>query len=331
MPQPLLASFGDIEGNTVLLDPSSRPSTLHSCAAPQEKIYRNYTYEFGEYTATVPEAALARAQKNFGSARLDGFLCKLFSGRPVKVVVFGGSVTTGNGLKYQAEDRYSGQFESWLQHTFPTKPGLGPHRVLNKAVSATDMCYLARTVRSRLGDVDVLGDPSASAHEGSVPTDLVIIEYGINDIQVQMGHTIDEVTLTDLLFTDSLACTEAVVQILLASNRQLGVLFLEWHSWKLRDSITAQGVHQMVADRYNLPLLSFQRALFPELRSGAVMECMPVAGTNWATESLPFPYERSTRAQQFGPACCVPGEVMGLEGHYLSKANIKKVQSRYSM
>jgi hypothetical protein len=86
-----LNSFGKREGLRIRLKPNkaeSKPSSHPYCAAKSpipQRMFRNYTYTYGDYNATIPEAALARSQRNFGSERLRGFLCKLFSKQPVKV------------------------------------------------------------------------------------------------------------------------------------------------------------------------------------------------------------------------------------------------------
>jgi hypothetical protein len=127
--------------------------------AIEEQRNINWTYSHGQFNYTLPESARERSVRNLGkSPRFRAFLRKLSAGEPVRVVAFGGSVTSGNGLSpaYHRSHRFSGVFEAWLNAHFPvTKPLLtgdpgfaDRHVVVNKAVSASGTCFLARTVRA---------------------------------------------------------------------------------------------------------------------------------------------------------------------------------------
>jgi hypothetical protein len=127
----------------------------------------NFTYSHGPFNFTLSKDARQRSVVNLGqSERFRVFLRKLAAGEPVRVVVFGGSVTAGNGIAIDERQlnralRFSGVFESWMNSAFPVTSPLPPgptvdpgfasrHKVVNKAVSASDSCFLARTVRARM-------------------------------------------------------------------------------------------------------------------------------------------------------------------------------------
>jgi hypothetical protein len=91
----------------------------------------NFTYAHGPFSFTLPDDAKQRSVVNLGqSERFRAFLRKLAAGVPVRVVVFGGSVTCGNGLheQFKLGMRFSGAFQAWLQKSFPvTQPLSGPN------------------------------------------------------------------------------------------------------------------------------------------------------------------------------------------------------------
>jgi hypothetical protein len=143
---------------------------------PSPLPFINFTYAHGAFNFTLPESARQRSVRNLGqSERFRVFLRKLRAGEPVRVVVFGGSVTCGNGLAeydrvsqqslpYKRDLRFSAVFEKWLQNNFPVmKPAVGAkvdpgfamqHEVVNKCVSSTDTCFLARTLLPHRGELE---------------------------------------------------------------------------------------------------------------------------------------------------------------------------------
>jgi lysophospholipase L1-like esterase len=238
-------------------------------------VFRNYTYHYGNYTATLTEEARVRGYRNERkSARFRQFMVKLISGKPVRVVLFGGSVSNGNGLANQGQTRFSKQFERWLQESFPVKAEPGEpkqvHRVANKAVGATDSCFLARTLPMRMSkEGDAMPGTDQEGTLGSFEeADLVILEFGVNDLQSALGMNTLPPDLYSTLQSDILPCMEAVVQQLLSAKDDLAIMFLEYTSGKLWEAVTAEAVHELVADRYGLPLLSYRKSVFPEVEKG---------------------------------------------------------------
>ena len=66
---------------------------------PSPLPFINFTFAHGAFNLTLPESARQRSVRNLGqSERFRVFLRKLRAREPFRVVVFGGSVTCGNGL-----------------------------------------------------------------------------------------------------------------------------------------------------------------------------------------------------------------------------------------
>jgi lysophospholipase L1-like esterase len=295
-PATKIRLFGRSEGLSARLVDSATEPAASSCA-PSTKVFRNYTYHYGNYTAKLVEAARLRGYRNERkSPRFRNFMCKLLSGKPTNVVLFGGSVSNGNGLKHQVEMRFSKQLERWLQTEFPVKQEPGKpkqeHRVLNKAVGATDSCFLARTLPMRMantGDMMQGADGTLGSFEKA---DLVILEFGVNDLQSALGLNTLPRNLYEMLQSDVLACMEAVVQQLLNAKDELAILFFEYTSGKLWDAVTAEAVHELIADRYGLPLVSYRKSVFPEIANGTHISNCHFKDSEYGT---PYPMDESIR------------------------------------
>jgi lysophospholipase L1-like esterase len=264
---------------------------LHSLApAPFSSLspYRNYSFEHGSFVAKLSVAARGRALRNVGaSPNFRIFLRKLLAKEPVTVVVFGGSITAGRGLRrwaYRKQNRYSAQLQRWLRESFPVGANHAKdHVVINKSVQATDSCYLSRILRARLSSGP---DPFVESSQGKGETndgaenqingvvDLVLLEYAENDIHGPPKGGVAE--LLDLLHSDILACTEAVVRISLEMYPQAAIAFLAFSGWARRHSLNASPVHAHVASKYQLPFVSYGDALIPEFDSGAIPACVKV-------------------------------------------------------
>ena len=60
---------------------------------------------------------------------------------------------------------YASQFFAWIAATFPTQPGRGPHRLLNRGVGGATSSLFATCTR----------------HFVPADADLVIVEFALND------------------------------------------------------------------------------------------------------------------------------------------------------
>jgi hypothetical protein len=97
------------------------------------------------------------------------------------------------------------------------------------------------------------------------PTDMFVLEFAVNDYQGQ-DHLMHLDHKTDVFFDGfhRLAlCAEAVVHKLLADHPNAAVVFLEFQTaiWNRK---TAQLLHMGVAQHYQVPVISYADALFPE-------------------------------------------------------------------
>ena len=169
------------------------------------------------------------------SLEFTRFLCKLHSGAPTTILLFGGSPTVASEV--DTSRNYGWRIQKWLNIVYPPKSG--SHRVINKAVAATDTCFLAAAYRQL--------KPKQHA-------DLVVLEYGINDLMESGGSGMSHHELEGESYERILDCTESVVRLLLKGGSavvffELGMLSGAW---------SAQEVHAKVAKGYNIPVLSWR-------------------------------------------------------------------------
>ena len=164
-----------------------------------------------------------------GPARLQRALLKARRGETVTVGVIGGSITQGAAAS-QPEKRYGNLVAAWWQKTFPK----AKIEYVNAGIGATGSDYGAlRTKRDLL-----------SHHP-----DFVIVEFAVNDP--------DNDAATETL--------EGVIrQILGAPNSPAIVLLFTMH----QDGGNAQKAHAKVGRHYDLPMVSFRDALWPEIEQG---------------------------------------------------------------
>lgn len=97
------------------------------------------------------------------------------------------------------------------------------------------------------------------------PTDMFVLEFGINDYQGQ-DHKEQLDFKTDVFFEgfrELALCAETVVYHLLTKYPNAAVMFLEFQTAILNRK-TAQLLHMGVAQHYQIPVISFADAMFPE-------------------------------------------------------------------
>ncbi len=164
-----------------------------------------------------------------GSARLEQALAKARRGEPVTVGVIGGSITAGAGAS-RPENRYGDRVATWWRQAFP-KANI---RSVNAGIGATGSDYGALRARR-----DLL------AHH----PDFVVVEYAVNDADTQAAAE----TLEGL-----------VRQILRETNQPAVLLLFTMH----QDGGNAQEWHSRVGRHYDLPMVSFRDALWPEIKEG---------------------------------------------------------------
>jgi lysophospholipase L1-like esterase len=219
------------------------------------------------HVGLVPEEAVARLRALRNSMARDGavrrmlsdsavspgsgdayfrFVRKLFSGiAPVSIVVFGGSVTCGNGLTNRGQ-RYSDVLGRWLNKHLPVAGtnATYKHTVRNLCTSAMGTSKLQQSIKQTMNQM---------------PTpDLVVLEFAIND-----GRDGEDIPGKSM---------EAVVRILL-QDVGTAAMMLELDCPRLMYE-TAEGIHHKVASYYGVPVVSMRQPLRTNLQlDGIVLGC----------------------------------------------------------
>lgn len=182
-----------------------------------------------EAAKLAPEA-YTRSLVNAGdTARLQRVLAKAREGKPITVGVIGGSITQG-AKATKAELRYGNQIAQWWRTNFPQ----AKMEFVNAGIGATGSNYGAlRAARDLLAK-----NP-----------DFIVVEYAVNDGNVK----------------ESAETLEGLIrQILKAPNHPAVVLLFTMN----KSGSNAQEWHSKVGTHYNLPMVSFRDALWPEIQAG---------------------------------------------------------------
>lgn len=182
-----------------------------------------------EAAKLAPEA-YARSLVSAGdTARLQRVLAKAREGKPITVGVIGGSITQG-AKATKAELRYGNQIAQWWRTTFPQ----AKVEFVNAGIGATGSNYGAlRAARDLLAK-----NP-----------DFIVVEYAVND-----GNTKDAAETLEGLIRQILKAPNQPAVVLLFTMNKAGNNAQEWHS--------------KVGAHYNLPMVSFRDALWPEIQAG---------------------------------------------------------------
>ena len=182
----------------------------------------------------------------------------------VHAVTLGGSITLGHGIKRQAMDsprrRTSGAYpkllERWLNREYGREGKERYHRVTNLASHGADMCALEKRLGPLLADLE--GKDRRSP-------DLFLLEFAVNDYQGQ-DHVRHVDSRTDVFFpgfSQLALCAEVVVSRLLRSYPRAAVAFLEFRT-AIPGRRTGALLHAGVAQHYEVPVISYSEAMFPE-------------------------------------------------------------------
>ena len=162
-------------------------------------------------------------------ARLERALAKARRAESVTVGVIGGSITQGAGAS-QPDKRYGERVAAWWRQTFP-KTSI---RFVNAGIGATGSDYGALRVKR-----DLL------RHH----PDFIVVEYAVNDPNTRATAE----TLEGL-----------IRQILQQTNQPAVLLLFTMH----QNGGNAQEWQAKVGRRYELPMISFRDALWPEIKEG---------------------------------------------------------------
>lgn len=165
------------------------------------------------------------------TARLAAVMAKARRGEEICVAAIGGSITAGGLQTKDPKNRYVARVAAWFTQAFPQ----AKVRYVNAGIGGTNSLYGAMRVQR-----DVL----------SKQPDLVIVEYAVND-----NHPVP-------MFW---ASYEGVLRQILRGPQQPAVVQLFFMQ---RQGQNAQETQHMLGRHYDLPMVSFRDAWWPELYSG---------------------------------------------------------------
>jgi lysophospholipase L1-like esterase len=167
------------------------------------------------------------------TARLAAVMAKARRGEEICVAAIGGSITAGGLQTKDPKNRYVARVATWFTQTFPQ----AKVRFVNAGIGGTNSLYGAMRVQR-----DVL----------SKQPDLVIVEYAVND-----NHPVP-------MFW---ASYEGVLRQILREPQQPAVVQLFFMQ---RKGENAQETQHMLGRHYDLPMVSFRDAWWPEIYAGRV-------------------------------------------------------------
>ena len=167
------------------------------------------------------------------TTRLAAVMAKARRGEEICVAAIGGSITAGGLQTKDPKNRYVARVAAWFTQTFPQ----AKVRFVNAGIGGTNSLYGAMRVQR-----DVL----------SKQPDLVIVEYAVND-----NHPVPMFCST----------YEGVLRQILREPQQPAVVQLFFMQ---RKGENAQETQHMLGRHYDLPMVSFRDAWWPELYSGRV-------------------------------------------------------------
>lgn len=184
---------------------------------------------FAESTGSEMEMIQRSVVQCGDTARLQAVLAKARRGDPVTLGVLGGSITQGASATTE-ENRYGNRVATWWRNTFPQTR----IEFVNAGIGATGSDIGAHRVREHL----------LAKHP-----DFVVVEYAVNDSNVPAAaETLEGV----------------VRQLLGAPNHPAVMLLFMMH----QGGGNAQDQHGLVGRHYQLPMVSYRDALWPEIQAG---------------------------------------------------------------
>ncbi|MGN1303889.1 MAG: SGNH/GDSL hydrolase family protein [Oscillospiraceae bacterium] len=180
----------------------------------------------------VTDKMYNRALLNEGNtSRLAAAMEKAKKGESITVAAIGGSITQGTAAS-GAENCYASRFFAWWQEKFP-ECEVNP---VNAGIGGTDS-YLGV---HRLDEQVLSHSP-----------DVVVIEFSVNDTDKTMNK----------YSYDSL-----VRKVLSAENKPAVILLFTTQE----DGTSLQDVHKEIGAAYDLPMISYRQAVYPEVEAGTI-------------------------------------------------------------
>ena len=269
------------------------PNIAHSlsldakCQLEYERVNRHQTKGLSEESIARSRAWLGNRQ------RLDQLAGRLASPSSngievingIDVITFGGSITLGHGVARNTTPGYESgsywfQLERWLNEMYG---GNGrKHTVHNLASHGADMCALEKRITGILAHLE----------RKKIHPDLILLEFAVNDYQGQ-DHMKHVDSKTDQFFDgfQSIAlCCEVVIYKLLHSFPHATVAFLEFRT-AITSRKTGQLLHLGVAQHYEVPVISYAEAMFPEyFRLISMLNATDRYTVPKGETLMPFPY-----------------------------------------
>ena len=180
----------------------------------------------------VTDKMYNRALLNEGNtSRLAAAMEKAKKGESITVATIGGSITQGTAAS-STDSCYASRFFSWWQEKFPE-------------------CEV-NTVNAGIGGTDsYLGVHRADEQLLSYAPDVVIIEFSVNDTDKTMNK----------YSYDSL-----VRKVLSAENEPAVILLFTTQE----DGTSLQDIHREIGAAYDLPMISYREAVYPEVAAGTI-------------------------------------------------------------
>lgn len=163
--------------------------------------------------------------------RLREVMEKARKGGEITIAAIGGSITAGGDQTKDPKNRFVAQVADWFTQTYPA----AKVNFVNAGIGGTNSIYGSMRVRK-----DVL----------EKKPDLVIVEYAVND-----NHPVP------LMW----ASYEGVLRQILREPQKPAVIQLFFMQ---RQGENAQANQQMLGRHYQLPMVSFRDAWWPEIYSG---------------------------------------------------------------
>ena len=165
------------------------------------------------------------------TSRLAAAMEKAKNGESITVAAIGGSITQGAAAS-STNSCYASRFFSWWQEKFPE-------------------CEV-NTVNAGIGGTDsYLGVHRADEQLLSYNPDVVVIEFSVNDTDKTMNK----------YSYDSL-----VRKVLSAENEPAVILLFTTQE----DGTSLQDVHKEIGKAYDLPMISYREAVYPEVAAGTI-------------------------------------------------------------
>ena len=173
-----------------------------------------------------------RSLLNTGNqARLKAAMKKASNGESITVGVIGGSITQGSSSS-STQSSYAGRFHSWWTQKFPNSE----INFVNAGIGGTDSYLGVHRVDKQLLEYN---------------PDVVIVEFSVNDSEKLFNKYSYDSLVRKILNADT---SPAV--ILLFTTQENGT--------------NLQDVHMEIGSAYDLPMLSYREAVYPEVVAGTI-------------------------------------------------------------